>query len=310
MSARTSAKYVKEKDRSRRQLEHLWLQPYVVLRRADISEAICPKQPERTCIKEEDVGKEVHHFNEQMEQKFLCTIKEEKEPERPCSKEEGEESCNIKEEEEEPERTCIKEEDVGKEVHHFNEQMEQKFLCTIKEEEEPERPCSKEEGEEFCDIKEEEDTCKMPLTGVAVKSFDEGQQEVSKGAEPPSCSSSQTMTREGDGDHCGGSQAAPPSDSDDVSSHVPAAAESQNKHRQCSQCGKCCANNSVLKQHMKMHTGEKPFSCSVCGQTFSQRGHLKTHTRVHTGEKPFSCSVCGQNFRQRVSLIKHTVAHT
>nr|XP_049597379.1 uncharacterized protein LOC125981371 isoform X44 [Syngnathus scovelli]XP_049597381.1 uncharacterized protein LOC125981371 isoform X46 [Syngnathus scovelli] len=135
----TTAEYIKEKDRSRRRLEHLWLQPYVVLRRADISEAIRPKQ-------------------------------------------------------EEPDRTRIKEEDVDKEVHHFNEQMEQKFLCTVKEEE-PERPCNVEEGEDSCDIrKEEEDTCKMPLTGVPVKRLDEGQHKVSTGAEPPSCSSSQQMT--------------------------------------------------------------------------------------------------------------------
>ncbi|KAM9823391.1 uncharacterized protein ACBT44_008162 isoform 4-T15 [Syngnathus typhle] len=263
MSARTTGKYVKKKDRSCRRLENLWLQPYVVLRRADISEAICTKrqEPERTRIKEEDVGKEVHHFNEQMEQKFLCIIKEEEEPERPCSKEEGEESCDIKEE-------------------------------------------------------EEEDTCKIPLTGVPVKSFDEGQQEVSKGAEPPSCSSSQTMTREGDGDHCGGSRAAPPldrldvSDSHDVLSHIPAAAESQNKHRQCSQCGKCYANNSVLNRHMKMHTGEKPFSCSVCGQRFSYKNVLKSHTRIHTGKKPFSCSVCGKKFSMKGALNLHSKIHT
>ncbi|XP_061129972.1 oocyte zinc finger protein XlCOF8.4-like [Syngnathus typhle] len=255
----TAAKYVKEKDRCRRRLEHLWLQPYVVLRRADISEAFRPKQ-------------------------------------------------------EEPDRTRIKEEDVGKEVHHFNEQMEQKFLCTKKEEEEPERPCQKEDGEDSCDIKkEEEDTCEMPLTGVLVKCLDEAQREVSKGAEPPSCSSSPHMTREGDGDHCGASRAAPPSDSDDGLSHVPADDDdddSQNKHRQCSHCGICFAHTSSLKQHMRMHTRKKNFSCSDCGKKFSQRGHLNRHTRTHTGEKPFSCSVCGQTFSQREGLNVHTRIHT
>ncbi|XP_068507559.1 uncharacterized protein [Syngnathus scovelli] len=165
MSTRTTANYVEEKDRCQLP-EALWLQPYVVLHRADISEAIGPKQeePERTRIKEEDVAKEVHHFNEQMEQKFLCTIKEEEEPERPCNKEEGEDSCDIKNEREDS----------------YNIEKE-----------------------------EEEEACEMPLTSVHLKSLDEGQHEVSKGTEPPSCSSSLQMTREGDGDHCGGSQATP-----------------------------------------------------------------------------------------------------
>nr|XP_049597371.1 zinc finger protein 771 isoform X37 [Syngnathus scovelli] len=282
----TTAEYIKEKDRSRRRLEHLWLQPYVVLRRADISEAIRPKQEEPDRIKEEDVDKEVHHFNEQMEQKFLSTVKEE-EPERPCNVEEGEDSCDIR--------------------------------------------------------KEEEDTCKMPLTGVPVKRLDEGQHKVSTGAEPPSCSSSQQMTSVSNGDHCGGSQAALPSDSGEVLSHVPAATaaaddESQTKHRQCSHCGIFFAHSSSLKQHMRMHTrknfffcsdcsqklsrrkhltvhtrihtGEKPFSCSVCGQKFSEKGSLKSHTRIHTGEKPFSCSVCGQKFSQSGHLKRHTRIHT
>ncbi|KAM9808554.1 zinc finger protein 501-like [Syngnathus typhle] len=311
MFARTTAEYMEEKDHSRRRLIDLWLQPYVVLRRADISEVICPKHQE-------------------------------------------------------PERPRIDEEDVGKEVHHVNEQMEQKFRCAIKEEDDPEWPCNKEEGEDFYDIRmeEEEDACKMPLTVVPLKSLDEGQHEVSKRAELPSCSSSQQMTREGDEDHCGGSQAGPPSDSDNVSSHVPAPAddESQNKHRQCSQCGKYCADNSGLKQHMRIHarkknhscsdcgrkfsrredlkrhtrihtfsysvcsqkfsdkgsltiitriyTGEKPFSCSVCGHKFSRSDNLKEHTRIHTGEKPFSCSVCGQRFSHNGNLKEHTRIHT
>ncbi|XP_037111320.1 zinc finger and SCAN domain-containing protein 31-like isoform X2 [Syngnathus acus] len=266
MFARTTAKYVEEKVCSRQRLEALWLQPYVVLRRADISEAICPKQePERTHIKEEDVGKEVQHFNDQMEQNFFCIIKKEEEPERPCNKAEGEDSCDIK---------------------------------------------------DFYDIKkeEEEDACEMPLIGLPLKSLDEGQHEVSKGEEPPSCSSSQQLSRESDGDHCGGSQAAPPSDSDDVSSHVPAAAadndESQNKHRQCSQCGFFFAHSSSLKQHMKIHTRKKNFSCSFSGQKLSKRTNLKRHTGIHTCEKPFSCSVCGQRFSDKGTLKRHTRIHT
>ncbi|XP_061621304.1 uncharacterized protein LOC133473704 isoform X8 [Phyllopteryx taeniolatus] len=113
-------------------------------------------------------------------------------------------------ERQEPEPPRIKEEVEDEEVHH------------IKEEEEP-ILIKKEEEEAFPHIKQEEE--EFPSTGVPLKS-EEGQSEESRGAEPPSSSSNQHMTTEGDGeDHCGGSQAdgllAPRSDSDDVTSHSP-----------------------------------------------------------------------------------------
>ncbi|CAB1351743.1 unnamed protein product [Coregonus sp. 'balchen'] len=45
-------------------------------------------------------------------------------------------------------------------------------------------------------------------------------------------------------------------------------------------CEKRFASNSSIRNHMRTHTGEKPFQCIKCGKKFTESGNLKIHQRV------------------------------
>lgn len=111
-----------------------------------------------------------------------------------------------------------------------------------------------------------------------------------------------------------------------VSSHV------------CNICGRGFHRSTVLKYHMRFHTGEKPHKCNVCGNAYRTpamlHGHSikhrdtkaypcmtcgksfktgtdrKNHMRIHLDERPIKCPICGKGFNQLYNMKTHMRVHS
>ncbi|VVD00311.1 unnamed protein product [Leptidea sinapis] len=82
---------------------------------------------------------------------------------------------------------------------------------------------------------------------------------------------------------------------------------------QCGLCSRAYSSTEALRLHTRRSHRPVPreprpsLPCPVCDKAFTRKNVLKIHMRVHTGERPYVCQ-CGAAFTQLASLRAHHAA--
>lgn len=67
--------------------------------------------------------------------------------------------------------------------------------------------------------------------------------------------------------------------------------------------------SSILRTHIRQHSGERPFKCKHCGKAFASHAAHDSHVRrTHAKDKPYSCSLCGVSFQDPLLLLSQSLS--
>ncbi|XP_023296311.2 zinc finger protein 182-like isoform X2 [Lucilia cuprina] len=94
----------------------------------------------------------------------------------------------------------------------------------------------------------------------------------------------------------------------DLKRHEPSHKTIKDIH--CTICEKSFTKRASLNAHMiTVHRRIRKHKCTECDKIFGKRSNLINHMRIHSGEKPFECHSCSWKFAQSSALKRHMKKH-
>ncbi|KAF8856547.1 hypothetical protein BDZ45DRAFT_548485, partial [Acephala macrosclerotiorum] len=82
----------------------------------------------------------------------------------------------------------------------------------------------------------------------------------------------------------------------------------------CNTCGERFTRSTTLREHTRIHSGDRPFECSECGKKFPRSKDRNRHQALHSGGKTYLCGTgewcqstwgCGREFAREDQLAAH-----
>ncbi|PSN54348.1 hypothetical protein C0J52_16042 [Blattella germanica] len=78
----------------------------------------------------------------------------------------------------------------------------------------------------------------------------------------------------------------------------------------CPVCGARVKQRNAFLEHMRAHTGEKPYRCDQCSSSFACLARLTVHRKSVHEPRQFPCTECRKTFQTKHHLLRHSVIHT